>query len=69
MTASLLLIDNYDSFTWNLAQAFMALGADVEVHRHDTLTLANIHSITHGTDKVGNPWPVHSDFHDTRVVG
>ena len=39
MTASLLLIDNYDSFTWNLAQAFMALGADVEVHRHDTLTV------------------------------
>ena len=39
MTASLLLIDNYDSFTWNLAQAFMALGVDVEVHRHDTLTV------------------------------
>ena len=39
MSASLLLIDNYDSFTWNLAQAFMALGADVEVHRHDTLTV------------------------------
>ncbi len=40
MTASLLLIDNYDSFTWNLAQAFMALGADVQVHRHDAITVA-----------------------------
>jgi anthranilate synthase/aminodeoxychorismate synthase-like glutamine amidotransferase len=36
----LLLIDNYDSFTFNLAQAFMVLGADVEVHRNDQITVA-----------------------------
>lgn len=35
----LLLIDNYDSFTWNLVQAFQVLGAEVEVHRNDALTV------------------------------
>jgi anthranilate/para-aminobenzoate synthase component II len=36
----LLLIDNYDSFTYNLVQAFMVLGAEVIVHRNDALTVA-----------------------------
>jgi anthranilate synthase/aminodeoxychorismate synthase-like glutamine amidotransferase len=40
MNARLLLIDNYDSFTYNLVQAFMVLGADVRVHRNDALTVA-----------------------------
>jgi anthranilate synthase/aminodeoxychorismate synthase-like glutamine amidotransferase len=35
----LLLIDNYDSFTYNLVQAFLVLGADVLVHRNDQLTV------------------------------
>jgi len=35
----LLLIDNYDSFTYNLVQAFMVLGADVDVRRNDTITV------------------------------
>jgi para-aminobenzoate synthetase component 2 len=35
----LLLIDNYDSFTYNLVQAFMVLGADVIVHRNDQITI------------------------------
>jgi anthranilate synthase/aminodeoxychorismate synthase-like glutamine amidotransferase len=34
----LLLIDNYDSFTWNLAQYFGELGADVSVERNDAIT-------------------------------
>jgi anthranilate synthase/aminodeoxychorismate synthase-like glutamine amidotransferase len=34
-----LLIDNYDSFTYNLAQAFMSLGAEVIVHRNDEITI------------------------------
>jgi anthranilate synthase/aminodeoxychorismate synthase-like glutamine amidotransferase len=34
----LLLIDNYDSFTYNLVQAFLVLGADVSVYRNDALT-------------------------------
>jgi len=35
----MLLIDNYDSFTYNLVQAFMTLGADVHVHRNDAITI------------------------------
>ena len=35
----LLLIDNYDSFTYNLVQAFMMLGAEVLVHRNDRLDI------------------------------
>lgn len=35
----LLMIDNYDSFTWNLAQELGELGAEVEVARHDAFTI------------------------------
>jgi anthranilate synthase/aminodeoxychorismate synthase-like glutamine amidotransferase len=35
----LLLIDNYDSFTYNLVQAFLVIGADVRVHRNDQITV------------------------------
>jgi anthranilate synthase/aminodeoxychorismate synthase-like glutamine amidotransferase len=35
----LLLIDNYDSFTWNLAQYFGELGAEVSVERNDAITV------------------------------
>jgi len=38
----LLLIDNYDSFTWNLAQYFGELGADVSVERNDAVTVEQI---------------------------
>lgn len=38
----LLLIDNYDSFTWNLYQYFCELGAEVVVKRNDEITLADI---------------------------
>ncbi len=34
----ILLIDNYDSFTYNLAHLFGELGADVVVHRNDAIT-------------------------------
>jgi anthranilate synthase/aminodeoxychorismate synthase-like glutamine amidotransferase len=35
----LLLVDNYDSFTYNLVQAFMVLGAEVIVYRNDQITI------------------------------
>jgi anthranilate synthase/aminodeoxychorismate synthase-like glutamine amidotransferase len=35
----MLLIDNYDSFTYNLVQAFAALGASVLVYRNDRITV------------------------------
>lgn len=41
----ILLIDNYDSFTWNLYQYFCELGADVQVKRNDELTLAQIDAL------------------------
>jgi anthranilate synthase/aminodeoxychorismate synthase-like glutamine amidotransferase len=40
VSVRLLLIDNYDSFTYNLVQAFMVLGADVRVYRNDAITVA-----------------------------
>ncbi len=39
MSARLLLIDNYDSFTYNLVQAFLVLGADVQVYRNDAISI------------------------------
>ncbi len=38
----LLMIDNYDSFTWNLVQYLAELGAEVVVHRNDEIDLAGI---------------------------
>ncbi|MFT4990830.1 MAG: anthranilate synthase component 2 [Polaromonas sp.] len=38
----LLMIDNYDSFTYNIVQYFGELGAEVEVLRNDEVTLADI---------------------------
>ena len=38
----LLMIDNYDSFTWNIVQYFGELGAQVEVHRNDEITVDEI---------------------------
>ncbi len=45
MSARLLLIDNYDSFTYNLVQAFLVLGADVRVHRNDRITVAEAEAL------------------------
>ena len=41
----LLIIDNYDSFTYNLYQYFCQLGADVKVVRNDQTTLAEIEAL------------------------
>ena len=38
----LLMIDNYDSFTYNLVQYFGELGAEVEVHRNDEITVEEL---------------------------
>ena len=38
----LLMIDNYDSFTWNLVQYLQALGAETKVVRNDELSVAEI---------------------------
>ena len=41
----LLMIDNYDSFTYNLVQYFGELGAEVLVHRNDEISLAEIEAL------------------------
>jgi len=41
----LLMIDNYDSFTFNLVQYLQALGAEVEVVRNDALTVEQIEKL------------------------
>ena len=38
----LLMVDNYDSFTFNIVQYFGELGAEVEVYRNDEITLEGI---------------------------
>jgi anthranilate synthase component 2 len=41
----LLMIDNYDSFTFNLVQYFAELGEDVRVHRNDEISIAEIEAL------------------------
>lgn len=42
----ILMIDNYDSFTYNIVQYLGELGADVRVYRNDAITLAQIESLS-----------------------
>ena len=44
-TPRLLLIDNYDSFTYNLVQAFLVLGAEVLVYRNDAIVVAEARAL------------------------
>ena len=46
----LLMIDNYDSFTYNVVQYLCELGAEVVVHRNDEITLAEIEKL--GPDRI-----------------
>lgn len=41
----LLMIDNYDSFTYNVVQYLAELGADVQVHRNDEITVKQIEAL------------------------
>ena len=45
MKPKLLLIDNYDSFTYNLVQAFLVLDADVRVFRNDAISIAEAQAL------------------------
>ena len=47
---SVLVVDNYDSFTWNLVHYLMELGADVRVERNDALSAAE--AVAAGTDAI-----------------
>ncbi|HXX76145.1 MAG TPA: aminodeoxychorismate/anthranilate synthase component II [Nitrospiraceae bacterium] len=52
----LLMIDNYDSFTYNLVQYFGELGEDVHVYRSDKITLDEIEAL-HPSRLVVSPGP------------
>lgn len=54
----ILLIDNYDSFTWNLYQYFCELGAEVLVRRNDALTLEEIAALA--PEKIVIRQPLHA---------
>ena len=56
MKPRLLLIDNYDSFTYNLVQAFLVLGAEIDVHRNDAITVEDALAQNH-THLVISPGP------------
>ena len=45
MNQHVLLIDNYDSFTYNLVQALAILGAQVTVKRHDKITVEEANAL------------------------
>ena len=51
--ARVLVIDNYDSFVYNLVQYLGELGADPVVHRHDAVTLDDVEQID--PDGILNP--------------
>lgn len=76
----ILVIDNYDSFTYNLVQYFGMLGQDVVVKRNDEVTLAEIHALN--PDKIvlspGPGRPEHAGvtvstiqefYHTTPILG
>jgi para-aminobenzoate synthetase component 2 len=44
MNARVFVLDNYDSFTWNLVQAFAAQGALIHVARNDEVTIESVRS-------------------------
>ena len=59
-THRVLLIDNYDSFTYNLVQAFLVLDAEVIVHRNDCISVAEAEALT-PTHLVISPGPGRPD--------
>jgi anthranilate synthase/aminodeoxychorismate synthase-like glutamine amidotransferase len=56
MPAKILLIDNYDSFTYNLVQAFLGMGAEVDVYRNDAISVEQALALDH-THLVISPGP------------
>ncbi|KAF9437612.1 bifunctional tryptophan synthase trp1 [Entomortierella beljakovae] len=55
---AVIMIDNYDSFTWNIYQSLSILGADVKVFRNDAITVEEIIALN-PTHLVVSPGPGH----------
>ncbi len=62
MRPRVLLVDNYDSFTYNLAQALAVIGVDVTVKRHDEITVGDANALepTHLMISPGPGRPEHA---------
>ncbi|TKA62255.1 Multifunctional tryptophan biosynthesis protein [Friedmanniomyces simplex] len=58
--SNLILIDNYDSFTWNVYQYLVLEGATVTVYRNDEISLSQLISL-HPTQLVVSPGPGHPE--------
>lgn len=58
--SNLILIDNYDSFTWNVYQYLMLEGANVTVYRNDEITLEELVA-KNPTQLVISPGPGHPE--------
>lgn len=58
--SNLILVDNYDSFTWNVYQYLVLEGATVTVYRNDEITLKNLIA-KQPTQLVVSPGPGHPD--------
>lgn len=58
--SNLVLIDNYDSFTWNVYQYLVLEGANVTVHRNDKVTLEELIALN-PTQLVISPGPGHPE--------
>ncbi|KAI4253906.1 MAG: hypothetical protein LQ352_003414 [Teloschistes flavicans] len=58
--SNLILIDNYDSFTWNVYQYLVLEGANVTVYRNDEVTLSELINLE-PTQLVISPGPGHPD--------
>jgi anthranilate synthase/indole-3-glycerol phosphate synthase/phosphoribosylanthranilate isomerase len=56
--SKVVIIDNFDSFTWNIYQYFVLEGATVEVYRNDQLTIVELAAL-HPTQLVISPGPGH----------
>ena len=56
----LLVIDNYDSFTYNLVQYFGELGSEMKVVRNDAMTLEEIRTLAPERICI-SPWALHSE--------
>lgn len=58
--SNLILVDNYDSFTWNIYQYLVLEGASVTVYRNDEITLQDLIN-KNPTQIVISPGPGHPD--------
>ena len=69
MTAHVLLVDNYDSFTFNLVQALATLGAEVTVRRNDEVEPDDLEGMSHLCISPGPGHPAADSAGARRALG